>query len=100
MLVGFLLAWALITWVRECLFYHRSDSIWTQLEGLCIRLSGIQTSVLELFESPIGKGEAIEAILAALEVVSEPFRSFANTLVDVCAYAGLCLSFSASPLFS
>nr|XP_012420067.1 PREDICTED: 26S proteasome non-ATPase regulatory subunit 2 isoform X2 [Odobenus rosmarus divergens] len=32
--------------------------------------------------------EAIEAILAALEVVSEPFRSFANTLVDVCAYAG------------
>lgn len=38
-----------------------------------------------------GKGEAIEAILAALEVVSEPFRSFANTLVDVCAYAGLCL---------
>ncbi|KAF6118478.1 eukaryotic translation initiation factor 4 gamma 1 [Phyllostomus discolor] len=37
---------------------------------------------------PVGKGEAIEAILAALEVVSEPFRSFANTLVDVCAYAG------------
>uniref|UniRef100_A0A4W3HXI2 Proteasome 26S subunit ubiquitin receptor, non-ATPase 2 n=1 Tax=Callorhinchus milii TaxID=7868 RepID=A0A4W3HXI2_CALMI len=36
----------------------------------------------------LGKGEAIEAILAALEVVSEPFRSFANTLVDVCAYAG------------
>lgn len=35
-----------------------------------------------------GKGEAIEAILAALEVVSEPFRSFANTLVDICAYAG------------
>nr|XP_012420068.1 PREDICTED: 26S proteasome non-ATPase regulatory subunit 2 isoform X3 [Odobenus rosmarus divergens] len=29
-----------------------------------------------------------DAILAALEVVSEPFRSFANTLVDVCAYAG------------
>jgi len=26
--------------------------------------------------------------LAALEVVSEPFRSFANTLVDICAYAG------------
>ncbi|KAI6063071.1 26S proteasome non-ATPase regulatory subunit 2 [Aix galericulata] len=37
---------------------------------------------------PTGKGEAIEAILAALEVVSEPFRSFANTLVDICAYAG------------
>uniref|UniRef100_A0A6I8RHK2 26S proteasome non-ATPase regulatory subunit 2 n=1 Tax=Xenopus tropicalis TaxID=8364 RepID=A0A6I8RHK2_XENTR len=36
----------------------------------------------------LGKGEAIEAILAALEVVPEPFRSFANTLVDICAYAG------------
>lgn len=45
-----------------------------------------------ILESPVGKGEAIEAILAALEVVSEPFRSFANTLVDVCAYAGLCPS--------
>ena len=42
--------------------------------------------------SLLGKGEAIEAILADLEVVSEPFRSFANTLVDVCAYAGLCLT--------
>lgn len=39
-----------------------------------------------------GKGEAIEAILAALEVVSEPFRSFANTLVDICAYAGESLA--------
>ncbi|KAL4828745.1 hypothetical protein H8958_016295, partial [Nasalis larvatus] len=36
----------------------------------------------------LGKGEAIEAILAALEVASEPFHSFANTLADVCAYAG------------
>lgn len=36
----------------------------------------------------VGKGEAIETTLAALQVVSEPFRSFANTLVDVCAYAG------------
>uniref|UniRef100_A0A3B4FXR5 26S proteasome non-ATPase regulatory subunit 2 n=1 Tax=Pundamilia nyererei TaxID=303518 RepID=A0A3B4FXR5_9CICH len=26
--------------------------------------------------------------LAALQVVPEPFRSFANTLVDICAYAG------------
>lgn len=48
--------------------------------------------------SPLGKGEAIEAILAALEVVSEPFRSFANTLVDVCAYAGLCLCSSSVTL--
>uniref|UniRef100_A0A2K6QJ58 26S proteasome non-ATPase regulatory subunit 2 n=1 Tax=Rhinopithecus roxellana TaxID=61622 RepID=A0A2K6QJ58_RHIRO len=36
----------------------------------------------------LGRGEAIEAILAALEVASEPFHSFANTLADVCAYAG------------
>ncbi|XP_016428715.1 26S proteasome non-ATPase regulatory subunit 2 [Sinocyclocheilus rhinocerous] len=34
------------------------------------------------------KGEAIETTLAALQVVPEPFRSFSNTLVDVCAYAG------------
>lgn len=43
---------------------------------------------LSTMPSMAGKGEAIEAILAALEVVSEPFRSFANTLVDICAYAG------------
>ncbi|TRY92231.1 hypothetical protein DNTS_023804 [Danionella cerebrum] len=36
----------------------------------------------------LGKGEAIETTLAALQVVPEPFRSFGNTLVDVCAYAG------------
>ncbi|KAI9529002.1 26S proteasome non-ATPase regulatory subunit 2, partial [Dissostichus eleginoides] len=35
----------------------------------------------------LGKGEAIETTLAALQVVPEPFRSFANTLVDICAYA-------------
>uniref|UniRef100_A0A673NNX9 Proteasome 26S subunit, non-ATPase 2 n=1 Tax=Sinocyclocheilus rhinocerous TaxID=307959 RepID=A0A673NNX9_9TELE len=36
----------------------------------------------------LGKGETIETTLAALQVVPEPFRSFSNTLVDVCAYAG------------
>uniref|UniRef100_A0AAR2KU30 26S proteasome non-ATPase regulatory subunit 2 n=1 Tax=Pygocentrus nattereri TaxID=42514 RepID=A0AAR2KU30_PYGNA len=36
----------------------------------------------------LGKGEAIETTLAALQVVPEPYRSFANTLVDICAYAG------------
>uniref|UniRef100_A0AAY4EAC0 26S proteasome non-ATPase regulatory subunit 2 n=1 Tax=Denticeps clupeoides TaxID=299321 RepID=A0AAY4EAC0_9TELE len=36
----------------------------------------------------LGKGEAIDTTLAALQVVPEPFRSFANTLVDICAYAG------------
>ncbi|RXM95425.1 26S proteasome non-ATPase regulatory subunit 2 [Acipenser ruthenus] len=41
----------------------------------------------------LGKGEAIETTLAALQVVPEPFRSFANTLVDICAYAGRYLDF-------
>ena len=30
----------------------------------------------------------METILAALEVVPEPLKSFANILVEVCAYAG------------
>lgn len=50
--------------------------------------ASIQHCPLTTVLSFTGKGEAIEAILAALEVVSEPFRSFANTLVDICAYAG------------
>ncbi|XP_011314611.1 26S proteasome non-ATPase regulatory subunit 2 [Fopius arisanus] len=36
----------------------------------------------------LGKQEAAEAIIAALEVVPEPFRSMSTTLVEVCAYAG------------
>ncbi|XP_025834364.1 26S proteasome non-ATPase regulatory subunit 2 [Agrilus planipennis] len=36
----------------------------------------------------LGKQEAIEAIIAALEVIPDPFRSMATTLVEVCAYAG------------
>merc|ERR1712066_1231133 len=36
----------------------------------------------------LGKQETVETILAALEVVPEPLRSFANILVEVCAYAG------------
>lgn len=35
-----------------------------------------------------GKQEGVEAIIAALEVIPEPFKSMATTLVDVCAYAG------------
>ena len=30
----------------------------------------------------------MEAIIAALEVIPEPFKSMATTLVEVCAYAG------------
>lgn len=45
-----------------------------------------------------GKGEAIETTLAALQVVPEPFRSFANTLVDICAYAGQFFSMEAVDL--
>lgn len=48
----------------------------------------------------VGKGEAIETTLAALQVVPEPFRSFANTLVDICAYAGQCSSAFLQPFQS
>ncbi|XP_034252046.1 26S proteasome non-ATPase regulatory subunit 2 [Thrips palmi] len=36
----------------------------------------------------LGRQEAVEAIIAALEVIPEPFKSMATTLVEVCAYAG------------
>lgn len=36
----------------------------------------------------LGKQEAAETIIAALEVIPEPFRSMSTTLVEVCAYAG------------
>ncbi|XP_015516239.1 26S proteasome non-ATPase regulatory subunit 2 [Neodiprion pinetum] len=36
----------------------------------------------------LGKQEAAEAIIAALEVVPEPFKAMATTMVEVCAYAG------------
>jgi 26S proteasome regulatory subunit N1 len=36
----------------------------------------------------LGKQEGIETIIAALEVIPEPFKSMAVTMVDICAYAG------------
>jgi len=36
----------------------------------------------------LGKQDAAEATIAALEVVPEPFRQTATTLVEICAYAG------------
>ncbi|KAF5289566.1 hypothetical protein FQA39_LY15013 [Lamprigera yunnana] len=36
----------------------------------------------------LGKQEAVEAIIAALEVIPEPFKSMAVTMVEICAYAG------------
>jgi len=36
----------------------------------------------------LGKQEAAEATVAALEVLQDPFKSMAMTLVDICAYAG------------
>jgi len=36
----------------------------------------------------LGKQDAAEATTAALEVIPEPFRQLAVTLVDICAYAG------------
>lgn len=36
----------------------------------------------------LSKGEAVEAMLESLKVISEPLRSFATILVECCAYAG------------
>jgi len=36
----------------------------------------------------LGRQDEADAMLAALEVLTEPFKSMAITLVDVCAYAG------------
>ncbi|XP_069134068.1 26S proteasome non-ATPase regulatory subunit 2-like [Argopecten irradians] len=36
----------------------------------------------------LGKQDAVEATLVALEVIAEPLKSMARMLVDVCAYAG------------
>lgn len=36
----------------------------------------------------LAKQEAAEATVATLEVLAEPFKSMATTLVDICAYAG------------
>jgi len=36
----------------------------------------------------LGKQDAAEATIAALEVIPEPFRQIAVTLVEICAYAG------------
>jgi hypothetical protein len=35
-----------------------------------------------------GRQDGADAMLAALEVLTEPYKSMAITLVDVCAYAG------------
>ncbi|XP_055543393.1 26S proteasome non-ATPase regulatory subunit 2 [Wyeomyia smithii] len=36
----------------------------------------------------LGRQEAAEAVIAALEIIQEPFRSMAKTMVEICAYAG------------
>lgn len=36
----------------------------------------------------LGKQEGVDTIVAALEVIPEPFKSMAVTLVEICAYAG------------
>lgn len=36
----------------------------------------------------LGRQEAAEAVIAALEIIQEPFRSMATTMVEICAYAG------------
>lgn len=41
-----------------------------------------------------GKQDAVDATLEALNVISEPLKSMARMMVDVCAYAGTCKLFS------
>lgn len=36
----------------------------------------------------LGRQEAAEAVIAALETIQEPFKSMATTMVEICAYAG------------
>merc|ERR1719228_2028419 len=36
----------------------------------------------------LGKQDAVETTLAALEVIPEPYKSMASTLAEICAYAG------------
>lgn len=36
----------------------------------------------------LGRQESAEAVIAALEVIPDPFRSMATTMVEICAYAG------------
>ena len=36
----------------------------------------------------LGKQDAAETTIAAMEVLADPFKSMATTLVDICAYAG------------
>lgn len=36
----------------------------------------------------LGRQEAAEAVIAALEVLTDPFKTMATTMVDICAYAG------------
>lgn len=41
----------------------------------------------------LGKQKAMETTMAALKAVSEPLSSFASTLLEICAYAGMwCVS--------
>ena len=44
-----------------------------------------------------GKQEAVDATLAALDVLPEPFKHFAKILVDICAYAGKLLDVLPEP---
>lgn len=36
----------------------------------------------------LGRQEAAEAVMATLEVIADPFRTMAQTMVEICAYAG------------
>ena len=48
-------------------------------------------TVVGLALTYLGKQEAADAVIAALQVIPEPAKSMATLLVDICAYAGQCV---------
>ena len=83
------LACGLVT-VGSCNAEVTSTILQTLLEKEAKDLKGANALFLALGLglNYLGKQEAVEVVLASLEVVPEPFKSTATTLVDVCAYAG------------
>lgn len=80
----------IVFWIHRCVAASVTDispNIFVSFQPVPRAVTVILVFHIVFFLA-LGKGEAIETTLAALQVVPEPFRSFANTLVDICAYAG------------
>ncbi|XP_053982207.1 26S proteasome non-ATPase regulatory subunit 2 [Hylaeus anthracinus] len=76
--------------VGSCNAYVTTTILNTLIENLDTNLKDTYARFLPLGIGLcfLGKQEAAEAIIAALEIVPEPFKSMSMTLVEVCAYAG------------